>query len=160
MVNIQKGEKREKTRYVLQVIFSIISLGSIIYVYFVLFEKELFVTIGVALWMLWGILGTIYHIISFNKRTNVTIEKVSSVRHLTLPDPNKPVSCLESSMNIKITDSSVGQRCDLFLLSFLHENGYENLTRSFLQNNWKDLVKVNGKDAKPSLRLRRMLQLR
>jgi len=57
-------------------------------------------------------------------------------------------------MNIKITDSNVGQRCDLFLLSFLHENGYRDLTRSFLQNNWKDLVKVNGKDAKPSLKLK------
>lgn len=91
LVNIQKGEKKAKTRYVLQVIFSIISMGSIIYVYFALFDKELFVTIGVAIWILWGILGTIYHIISFNKKANVTIEKVSSVRHVTLPDPNKPV---------------------------------------------------------------------
>lgn len=91
LVDIQKGEKKERVRYILQVIFSIISLSSLLYIYLTLPEQELIVTIGIAIWILWGTLGTIYHIISFNKKTNVTIEKVSSVRHVTLPDPNKPV---------------------------------------------------------------------
>lgn len=57
-------------------------------------------------------------------------------------------------MKIDISDIDVGKRCDLFLLSFLRENGYEDMTRSFLQNNWNDLVQVNGKGVKPSLKLK------
>ena len=57
-------------------------------------------------------------------------------------------------MEIKITDENIGKRCDVVLLKYLHENGYEDITRSFLQNNWENLVKINGKDAKVSFKLR------
>lgn len=57
-------------------------------------------------------------------------------------------------MKINISDIDVGKRCDLFLLSFLHESGYKDISRSFLQNNWEDLIKVNGKSVKPSLKLK------
>lgn len=57
-------------------------------------------------------------------------------------------------MNIKISDKNIGKRCDIVLLSFLQENGYEEITRSFLRNNWDNLLEVNGKVAKPSLKLK------
>lgn len=57
-------------------------------------------------------------------------------------------------MNIKISDTDIGKRCDLFVLSYLQDNGFEDITRSFLQNNWDNLVKVNDKYVKPSLKLK------
>lgn len=89
--NIQKGSGKEKIRTILQTVFSILSLISIIYIYLPPPKIGVVVIIGVGTWIIWGILGTIFHILASRKRTNVTIEKVSSVRHVTLPDPNKPV---------------------------------------------------------------------
>lgn len=90
-LKLQKGSSREKVRFVLQTIFSIISLIGILYIYFTLPEIEVFVIVGVVIWVVWGVFGTIFHILSSRKKTNVTIEKVSSVRHVTLPDSKKPV---------------------------------------------------------------------
>ena len=90
-LNIQKGGAKEKVRVILQVVFAFVSLITILYVYLPLDTMGIIVIVGVLSWIIWGILGTIFHILSSRKRTNVTIEKVSSVRHVTLPDPNKPV---------------------------------------------------------------------
>lgn len=57
-------------------------------------------------------------------------------------------------MKIEISEVNVGRRCDIVLLAFLHQNGYESITRSFLQKNWENLVKVNDKVAKVSLKLK------
>ena len=57
-------------------------------------------------------------------------------------------------MEIKILDSDSKKRCDIVLLSFLRENGYENITRSFLQNNWEGLVSLEGMPVKPSLKVK------
>ena len=91
LVNLQKGSAKERVRLVLQVIFSIVSIGVILYIYFTLPQIEIITIIGVIIWILWGIIGTIFHIRSSSKKTNVTIERVSSVRHVTLPDSKKTV---------------------------------------------------------------------
>lgn len=90
-VNTLKGSGKEKTRVALQVAFSIISMIVILYIYLTLPEIGIITIVGVSIWILWGIIGTIYHIRSSGKKANVTIEKVSSVRHVTLPDSKKPV---------------------------------------------------------------------
>ncbi len=58
-------------------------------------------------------------------------------------------------MKFEISDENIGKRCDIVVLSHLHENGFKDITRSFLKNIWKNLVKVNQKDAKGSLILKK-----
>lgn len=91
LVNIQKGSQKEKTRLLLQVVFSAISMIVILYIHLTLPKVEVATIIVVLIWVIWGIIGTIFHVISSKKRENVTIEKVSSVRHVTLPDSKKPI---------------------------------------------------------------------
>lgn len=91
LVDTQRGFRVEKMRLVLQVAFSVVSMIIILYIYFTLPQVKVVTTIGVLIWILWGIIGTISHVISSKQKTNVTIEKVSSVRHLTLPDSKRPV---------------------------------------------------------------------
>lgn len=91
LLKFQKPQKRERTRFLLQVIFSILSLISILVTYIPLAEIEPLVGLGVGIWILWGVIGTVSHILSSRKMGNVTIERVSSVRHVSLPDSKKPV---------------------------------------------------------------------
>lgn len=55
---------------------------------------------------------------------------------------------------IEIEEKQTGQRLDVFLLKFLEKGGHKVFSRNFLTNNWEGLVKVNGKDSKPSYKLK------
>jgi len=51
-------------------------------------------------------------------------------------------------------EKSVGIRADVYLSKYLKENGFENISRSFLQNNWEGIILVNGRTVKPSYKFR------
>ncbi|MHC1716971.1 MAG: RluA family pseudouridine synthase [Candidatus Dojkabacteria bacterium] len=53
-----------------------------------------------------------------------------------------------------MSKDTVGKRVDVFLYNYLKDKGYNYISRSFLQNNWGKLLQVNGKDVKPSYKLR------
>lgn len=55
---------------------------------------------------------------------------------------------------MKVKEKQIGKRLDIFLLEFLEKAGYEVFSRNFLTNNWDGLVKVNGRDSKPSYKLK------
>lgn len=51
-------------------------------------------------------------------------------------------------------DNRTGKRLDVFLLETLKEKGYSKFSRSFLQENWDDLVSVNDSFPKYSYKLK------
>ncbi len=57
-------------------------------------------------------------------------------------------------MEVVVSQEHVGKRADVFVLSYLQSEGFKALTRSALHKYWDNLVKVNDKDAKPSLKLK------
>ncbi len=57
-------------------------------------------------------------------------------------------------MKIVVAQEHEGKRTDVLVLSFLQQDGLKTLTRSSLRKYWDDLVSVNGKSAKPSLKLK------
>ena len=52
------------------------------------------------------------------------------------------------------TNNNIGKRLDLFLLESLKENGYSNFSRSFLKDNWDNLISVNNSFPKPSYKIK------
>lgn len=57
-------------------------------------------------------------------------------------------------METIVSNDSKAQRADLFVVNLLNNNGFEFVTRAFLQKNWNDFVQVNQKRIKPSYKLR------
>jgi len=46
-------------------------------------------------------------------------------------------------METIVSNDSKAQRADLFVVNLLNNNGFEFVTRAFLQKNWNDFVQVN-----------------
>lgn len=57
-------------------------------------------------------------------------------------------------MEVVVSQEHVGKRADVFVLSHLKLDGLTTLTRSSLHKYWENLVRVNGKDTKQSLKLK------
>jgi len=57
-------------------------------------------------------------------------------------------------MDINVCDKGVGERVDIFILDSLKDTQFKFITRSFLKKYWDNLVTVNGKGAKLSLKLK------
>ncbi len=57
-------------------------------------------------------------------------------------------------MEVVVSQEHVGERIDIFVLSHLKLDGFTTLTRSSLHKYWENLVRVNGKDTKQSLKLK------
>jgi len=53
-----------------------------------------------------------------------------------------------------VTSDSIAKRADLFVVNLLKQNGFEFVTRSFLQKNWEYFIHVNSMGVKPSYKLR------
>jgi 23S rRNA-/tRNA-specific pseudouridylate synthase len=57
-------------------------------------------------------------------------------------------------MEERVSSDAVGERLDIFVSSILKDTSFKLVTRSFLKRYWDNLVLVNGKVAKPSLKLK------
>ncbi len=55
---------------------------------------------------------------------------------------------------ITIDDTNLKKRLDVFLFDYLSTNGHKSFSRSFLKENWNELVTVNSKYLKPSYKLK------
>lgn len=90
VVGLYSGRRKEQARMVLQVIFAVIAMVSIGYVYLssTLNTMSIIGLVILGIWFVWGI---ILHIIDSNKSNNLTIETLSSVRHISLPEVKKPI---------------------------------------------------------------------
>ena len=53
-----------------------------------------------------------------------------------------------------VSSDSIAKRADLFVVNLLKQNGFEFVTRSFLQKNWEYFIHVNSMGVKPSYKLR------
>ena len=57
-------------------------------------------------------------------------------------------------MERNVSNDVVGERVDIFVLNILKDTSFKLVTRSFLKKYWDNLVFVNGKVSKPSLKLK------
>ena len=57
-------------------------------------------------------------------------------------------------MEERVSNDAVGERVDVFVLNILKETSFKLVTRSFLKKYWDNLVLVNEKAAKLSLKLK------
>lgn len=55
---------------------------------------------------------------------------------------------------MEISDEQIGKRVDSFLFNYVKENGLNNVSRNFLQNNWCDFILINNSVVKPSYKFR------
>lgn len=87
VLKFQKGENKERVRLLLQLLCSIVTMLTTLYAYFTLPRPvSTLLTIAVVIWLIWAIVATIFHMLTSKKEANVTIEKVSSVRPVNIPD--------------------------------------------------------------------------
>ncbi|MGI6484551.1 MAG: RluA family pseudouridine synthase [Candidatus Dojkabacteria bacterium] len=57
-------------------------------------------------------------------------------------------------MEERVSSDAVGERLDIFVLNILKDTSFKLVTRSFLKKYWDNLVLVNEKVVKPSLKLK------
>ena len=55
---------------------------------------------------------------------------------------------------ITVDEKNLRKRLDVFLSEYLLSEGYKIFSRSFLKENWENLIKVNDRDLKPSYKLK------
>ncbi len=84
------GKRRETVITVLETIFAIVSAITISYVYFSS-DLNIMTRIGLTILLIWYAFGILFYIIDGRRTDNVTIEKVSSVRHMSLPDVGQSI---------------------------------------------------------------------
>lgn len=90
LVQISLGRKKESVRFILHNIFALVAVIIISYVYFTSSPK-IPTLIGIASLVVWYLMGIFMNISEHKKADNVTIERVSSVRQVSLPSIRKPI---------------------------------------------------------------------
>ena len=90
LVNMYKDKRKEVIRMILQNIFALIAVAIISYVYFSS-SPQIVTIVGIVILLVWYIAGIIMNTIDSKKVNNVTIESVSSVRQVSIPEVTKPI---------------------------------------------------------------------
>jgi len=90
LIQISFGKKKEVVRFTLHNVFALVAVIIISYVYFTS-SPRIPTIIGIASLVVWYLMGIVMNISEHRKADNVTIEKVSSVRQVTLPATRKPI---------------------------------------------------------------------
>lgn len=90
LVNMYKDKRKEVIRMILQNIFALIAVAIISFVYFSS-SPQIITIVGIIILLVWYIAGVIMNTIDSKKVNNVTIESVSSVRQVSIPEVTKPI---------------------------------------------------------------------
>ena len=90
LVNMYKDKRKEVIRMILQNIFALIAVAIISFVYFSS-SPQIITIVGIVILLVWYIAGVIMNTIDSKKVNNVTIESVSSVRQVSIPEVTKPI---------------------------------------------------------------------
>lgn len=89
-MNIYTGKRKDATRILLQNIFALIAVAIISFVYFSS-SPQIVTIVGIVILLVWYIAGVVMNTIDSKKINNVTIESVSSVRQVSIPEVTKPI---------------------------------------------------------------------
>ena len=89
LVNMYKDKRKEVVRMILHNIFALVAVAIISYVYFSS-SPQIVTIVGIVILLVWYIAGIIMNTIDSKKVNNVTIESVSSVRQVSIPEVTKP----------------------------------------------------------------------
>jgi len=90
LVNMYKDKRKEVVRMILHNIFALVAVAIISYVYFSS-SPQIVTIVGIVILLVWYIAGIIMNTIDSKKVNNVTIESVSSVRQVSIPEVTKPI---------------------------------------------------------------------
>ena len=90
LVNMYKDKRKEVVRMILHNIFALVAVAIISYVYFSS-SPQIVTIVGIVILLVWYIAGVIMNTIDSKKVNNVTIESVSSVRQVSIPEVTKPI---------------------------------------------------------------------
>lgn len=90
LVNMYKDKRKEVVRMILHNIFALVAVAIISYVYFSS-SPQIVTIVGIVILLVWYIAGIIMNTIDSKKVNNVTIESVSSVRQVSIPEITKPI---------------------------------------------------------------------
>ena len=90
LVNLYKDKRKEVVRMILQNIFALVAVAIISYVYFSS-SPQIVTIVGIVILLVWYVAGVIMNTIDSKKVNNVTIESVSSVRQVSIPEVTKPI---------------------------------------------------------------------
>jgi c-di-AMP phosphodiesterase-like protein len=87
---LYKDKRKEVVRMILQNIFALVAVAIISYVYFSS-SPQIVTIVGIVILLVWYVAGVIMNTIDSKKVNNVTIESVSSVRQVSIPEVTKPI---------------------------------------------------------------------
>ncbi len=90
LVNLYKDKRKDVVRMILQNIFALIAVAIISYVYFSS-SPQIVTIVGIVILLVWYVAGVVMNTIDSKKINNVTIESVSSVRQVSIPEVTKPI---------------------------------------------------------------------
>ena len=84
------GKKKENQRVVLSSIFALFAVTIISYVFYISSPK-ITTIVGIVALIIWYVVGIALNLSGQKRADNVTIERVSSVRQISLPEVRKPI---------------------------------------------------------------------
>ncbi|HQC39254.1 MAG TPA: hypothetical protein PK804_01210 [Candidatus Dojkabacteria bacterium] len=84
------GKKKENQRVVLNSIFALFAVTIISYVFYISSPK-ITTIVGIVALIIWYVVGIALNLSGQKRADNVTIERVSSVRQISLPEVRKPI---------------------------------------------------------------------
>jgi len=84
------GKKKENQRVVLNSIFALFAVTIISYVFYISSPK-ITTIVGIVALIIWYVVGIALNLFGQKRADNVTIERVSSVRQISLPEVRKPI---------------------------------------------------------------------
>lgn len=90
LMKLYDGKRKEQVRMIFQVIFAIVAMASILYVY-LSSTLNVMSIIGLVILGIWFVWAIVFHVLDSKKESNLTIETLSSVRHISLPEVKKPI---------------------------------------------------------------------
>ena len=84
------GKKKENQRVVLNSIFALFAVTIISYVFYIS-SPQITTIVGIVALIIWYVVGIALNLSGQKRADNVTIERVSSVRQISLPEVRKPI---------------------------------------------------------------------
>ena len=84
------GKKKENQRVVLNSVFALLAVAIISYVFYISSPK-ITTIVGIVALIIWYVVGIALNLSGQKRADNVTIERVSSVRQISLPEVRKPI---------------------------------------------------------------------
>jgi len=90
LMRLYAGKKKDLAGLILQNVSALLAAVIISYVYFSS-SPQIVTIVGIVALVVWYIVGIVINTIESKKENNVTIESVSSVRQISLPEISKPI---------------------------------------------------------------------